>query len=483
MSFWSRLQQKKPTLGIRGKVVGIALGVTVLLMLSTIMYVRTTLHSHLGRELDRRTVAITRDVAARGAEPILTGNIFDLHRLAYDTLENNPDAVYVFFVDSTGGILAHTFKEYFPPALLDVEHKINGPGYSLRKFRTEDGILRDVAVPVLSGPDPDIFARVGLVDYSLQHALAAVTPRLMSISAVTFAMVSVIIYILVTLSTIRPLNSLLGSVQAVAQGNLSQRVTVNTSDELSTLASAFNHMTEQLETAHKARDHLMKTIIHSQEDERRRISRELHDETGQMLSTLMISLSFLERSTDLQDLKGKTAQFRELLLKSLEQVRLLAWHLTPAPLVDLGLEAALESMVRKYHESADWAISLLMEGLEHRRLPSEVEVTVYRVIQEALTNISRHARAKNVGIFLNCRDDRLMVMIEDDGVGFHPAEHERLEEKTSLGLRFMRERVSLVGGRLEVESGPGQGTVLYITIPLPPNGGDQHPGPTAAHDR
>ncbi len=467
MNFLSRLRRKIPTPGIRAKVIGIVLGATMLLTLSTLLYVNTILRITLDDQLDQKTISLTRDVAARSMEPILTNNIFKLHQLAYNTMDNNDDVIYVFFIDDTGNILAHTFKDYFPPDLLTIEHEGSGAGNSLRKFQTEEGVLRDAAAPVFPGPDPEETVRVGLVDYSLQEALAASTQRLLLISAITFVIMSIIVYFITTLTTIKPLNSLMNLVQAVAQGDLSQRATVKSGDELSILANNFNAMTQQLAQAQEARERLMQRIIHSQEDERRRISRELHDETGQMLSTLMISLHFLETCTNLNELKQKTAEFRQLLLKSLEQVRLLAWKLTPAPLIDLGLKAAIESNINKYRDY--WEINLRMEGLEHHRFPPETEVSIYRVTQEALTNIARHARAKNVDILLDCQGDKLLVTIEDDGVGF---DLEKLEEeselKTNLGLVSMQERISLAGGKLKIESSPGKGTTLHVSIPLLP---------------
>ncbi len=458
------------TQGIRAKVVLIVLGITVLLTLSTIFYVRATLRNTLAEQLDHRTISIARDVAGRSLEPILTDNIFKLHQLAHHAVENNEDVIYVLFVDVDNNILIHTFEEYLPPGILDVQHAAGNMEYSLKLFQTEEGVLRDVAVPVTPDQGLGINARLGLVDYSLQEAQASALRQLIFISVITFIIMIILVHFLITLIIIKPLNSLLDSVQAVSQGNLSQRAEVKAGDELSTLAKAFNTMTQQLAQAQQTRDNLMKNIIHSQEDERSRISRELHDETGQTLSTLMISLRLLEESTTFSELKHKTAEFSQLLQQSLEQVRLMAWKLTPTPLTDMGLKAALESYTNKYRNFVDWEINLEIDGMDNRRLPSEIELAVYRVIQEALTNIARHAHAETVDIFLNCHEHKLLVIIEDNGIGF---DVEKQKLKNSLGLTSMQERISLVGGKLKVESTPGKGTTLYMRIPLPPPGNDE----------
>ncbi|MFU8794933.1 MAG: histidine kinase [Dethiobacteria bacterium] len=472
-----RLNRKLPAPGILFKLIAIVLGATILVTLSAIFYMHTFLITTLADQLDKRTISIARDVAARSTEPILTNNIFMLYQLAHQTMENNEDLIYVFYLNNSGDIMAHTFKDYFPPDLLTVEHETGAGNNGIKKFQTEEGVLRDAAVYVFPGPDPDITVRVGLVDYRLQEALTESTRRLLLVSAITFVLMSFGIYFIATYTTIKPLNSLLKLVQAVTQGNLSQRVTVNSRDELSILAEAFNDMTRQLEQSQQTRNLLMKKIIHSQEDERRRISRELHDETGQMFCTLMISLEFLENADNLSELKQKAAEFRQLLQQSVEQVRHLAWQLTPAPLIDLGLKSALELIIKYYRDSAGWKITLQIEGMENRRLPSEIETSVYRAIQESLTNISRHASAENVAVLMNCQKNKLLVKIKDDGVGFDlKKQAEERGVKSSMGLISMQERISLVGGKLEIESSPGRGTTLSILISLPPPKNDTGPG-------
>lgn len=473
----SRIRQNIIRPGIRGKVIGIVLGATVLLALSSMLYIQTFLQAALAEQLDQKTISITRDVAARSVDPILTNNIFKLHQLAYDTLENNEDVIYVFFIDDAENILVHTFKEYFPPDLLEIEHTGGDRGYSLLKFQAEDGILRDLAVPVFPGPEQEITARVGVIDYSLQNTLAIATRELLLIALATFAALSVIAYFTTTLTAIKPLNSLLHSVEAVGRGDLSQQMTVKSGDEFSSLANAFQKMTQQLANAQLARDRLVKKIVYSQEEERQRISRELHDETGQMLSTMMISLSLLEKSKSLTEMKEQTADFRQILLQSLEQVRRLAWTLTPASLISLGLKAALESLINKYRDTPGLEIVFHFEEINSHRLPLEIESTVYRVIQEALTNIVRHARAEHVNIFVNRYENKILIAIEDDGIGFDLENvKDDCEQKTGMGLISIEERISLIGGKLKVEASPGKGTSFYICIPLPLQEGTHRAG-------
>lgn len=461
--------------GIRTRVIGIILGVTLIFTLVTVIYTHTTLQQTMEEQLDRKGMSLAQNQAARSVEPVLTNNIFELNELAYETLENNDDVVYVFLEDHEGNILAHTFQDYFPPELKEIEHDIEGnTGVSLRKFSAEDGVLRDIAVPVFETPEPDVKVRMGVMDYSIQAALTSITYQTLGISAATFVVLSILVYLFTTATTVRPLNSLLNSVQAVSQGDLSQEVKVNTRDELSQLAQAFNNMTRRLKHTREVRDSLLKRIINTQEEERHRISRELHDDTGQALNTLLISLQLLESSRDSSEFQQRSKELRDLLLQTLEQVRLLAWRLSPTPLADLGLKAALESFLNKYEEYTGWELQVNFEGLERRRLPSEIEASVYRIVQEALTNISRHAGARKVHVQVKALSHLLTVNITDDGAGFN-AEDFNLEESTqkSLGLTSMQERAALVGGTFQIDSASGKGTTVYVEVPLPEEGQEE----------
>lgn len=465
--FRKLLNLKIFNLGIRAKLMFIILGITTLLTLALMLYVHTILRAALAEQLDHKTISIARNVAARSMEPILTNNIFALHQVAYNTLENNDDVYYVFFEDGAGHILVHTFKDYFPPDLLGIKRSLTGKEYDMKKFMTEEGVLRDIAIPVDYENESQKIARIGLIDYSLQSALVTATRQLLLIALAVFLITSAIVYILTTIIAIKPINYLLYSVQAVAKGDLSQQVKVSSHDEISKLAAAFNIMTQRLAETRKVRDQLMKKLIYSQEEERRRISRELHDETGQSLMTMMIALRFLEESKDLNELKHRTEEFRSILKQSIEQVRLMAWNLTPTLLADLGLKNALESFIKKINKNRDWEISLQVKGLDNKRLAPEIEISAYRIVQEAMTNIAKHAQASKVSICLSCSEQTLEITIKDNGKGFNT---DKLKTEqgfaAGLGLISMQERVALLKGTFDIKSKPAQGTTIHVVLPL-----------------
>ncbi len=208
-----------------------------------------------------------------------------------------------------------------------------------------------------------------------------------------------------------------------------------------------------------ARDALRR-VVSAQELERRRLARELHDETGQALTSILLGLKSLEDAGSESELAESTGRLRDLVVTTLQDVRRLAVELRPKALDDFGLVPALERLVETFREQTGIEVDL-EPRLGEERLPSEVETTLYRITQEALTNVVKHAHAKRVSIVLTRRDGSISAVIEDDGQGFQ----ERQGSGNGLGLLGMEERVALVDGRLSVESSPGAGTTLSIEVP------------------
>jgi signal transduction histidine kinase len=209
-----------------------------------------------------------------------------------------------------------------------------------------------------------------------------------------------------------------------------------------------------------ARDALRR-VVAGQEVERRRLARELHDETGQALTSILLGLRAVEEAETPEAMRQAAADLRDLVVATLQDVRRLAVQLRPKALDDFGLSPALERLVQTFSEASGIRVELETQvGAE--RLPAEVETTLYRIVQEALTNVVKHAEAQNVSIFLVRRNGSVTAVIEDDGRGFDPA---RMHD-VGVGLLGMRERVALHDGRVTVESSPEGGTALAIEVPL-----------------
>jgi signal transduction histidine kinase len=207
-----------------------------------------------------------------------------------------------------------------------------------------------------------------------------------------------------------------------------------------------------------ARDALRRAI-EAQEAERRRLARELHDETGQALTSMLLGLAAVERADDENELRRGLGELRELVVATLQDVRRLAVELRPKALDDFGLVPALRRLGQSISETGE--LDVQVEALlGDRRLVPEAETAIYRFVQEALTNVIRHASARHVSVLLNRKNDAVSVVIDDDGVGFDAA-----TARSGVGLLGMRERVELLDGRLTVESTPGTGTTLILDLP------------------
>jgi signal transduction histidine kinase len=206
----------------------------------------------------------------------------------------------------------------------------------------------------------------------------------------------------------------------------------------------------------------MSRVVAAQELERKRLARELHDETGQALTSILLGLKALEQAVESEEGRAGVADLRELVVSTLQNVRRLAVELRPSALDDFGLAPALERLVHTHRQHAAIPVHLEIQ-LGDERLPSEIETTLYRMVQEALTNITKHAQPSAVSILLTRRASSVAMVVEDDGGGFEPGD----ARDGGLGLAGMRERVALVGGRLRVESAPGKGTTLAAEVPLP----------------
>ena len=209
-----------------------------------------------------------------------------------------------------------------------------------------------------------------------------------------------------------------------------------------------------------ARDALQR-VVTAQEAERRRLARELHDETGQALTSILLGLRAVEEAQTDEQRRDAVDGVRELVRTTLQDVRQLAVELRPTALDDFGLVAALERLTHTFSESTGIQLDL-ESSMPPERLPAETETALYRIVQEALTNIVKHARASRVSILLARKPTTVTVVIEDDGVGFDIAS----ARPDGLGLLGMRERVALLGGRMAIESTPGAGTTCLVEVPL-----------------
>lgn len=253
-----------------------------------------------------------------------------------------------------------------------------------------------------------------------------------------------------------------------AREELEERVAQRTAD----LARANEWLrAEVLERrlAEQARNALLRRLVAVQEEERVRIARELHDQMGQQLTALKLGVeSLASLRADGEDRTARLRQLLELTRRIGHDMHRIAWELGPAALEELDLPAALSHYAEEWSEQSGVPVQFRCTGPWNGRLPRQVETTLYRVAQEALTNVAKHASASRLGLLLNRHNDELVVIIEDNGVGFDPDDtRETARSEHKLGLVGMKERVQAVGGVLQIESTPGRGTTVFVRVPIP----------------
>jgi two-component system sensor histidine kinase UhpB len=304
------------------------------------------------------------------------------------------------------------------------------------------------------------------------------------------ALFSLLVNMLLLRASFRPLFSLLHTIRAVGSGETEERALVTSSDpEIGELARAFNSMLDRLETARREQAML---ILQAQEEERRRLALELHDESSQNLTALLVHTEILSQS--LHALPGTTitadarAQLDEglkylsgLTQRTLDNVRTLAQQLRPSVLDDLGLQAAFRWLAEDARQRLQLTVELQVSGIEDAARtrpaggqaafsrPAPHETVLFRIAQESLTNIARHAHAHRVCISLKQDREYISLQVRDDGCGFDPLLHRK-----GLGIFGMHERAALLDGTFTIQSHPGEGTLVQAALPLPANGVEEH---------
>jgi signal transduction histidine kinase len=240
-----------------------------------------------------------------------------------------------------------------------------------------------------------------------------------------------------------------------------------------TLEGRVAERTGQLSRANEVRDLLRLQLVQAEEQERARLARELHDEVGQHLTALGLGLQALsDVAPPGSEVDRRAGQLRELVASLSQEMHALAIRLRPKALDDFGLKAAIDAYVDAWSQRSGITIDLHATSIE--RLSPNVESAIYRVVQEALTNVARHSRATRASVVVERRDGQVVAIIEDDGRGFDARSGGDLREHGGLGLLGIHERASLLGGSAQVESTVGTGTTVIVRIPLSAPAGSHH---------
>ena len=445
---FQRFWEVAGAVSIRVKVLGIVIGVIVLLGVFVTLQMRSVLTRTLQYQLLEQGDALVNQFA-EGAAPMIRIRDFERARaylidrqIHYSSDGHNTDVIFITIDSSAGEV---STWEGSAPVDLD----------------TKSLITLQTAVP-----GTDAVLTLGMGDATVEQTVSEVTLQLLAITLVMVAVGFAAAFFLTWILT-RPIYDLVKATQSVAEGDFSQRVERWANDEIGDLAVAFNSMTASLAQAEverqereKLRSQYVNKVITAQEEERKRIARELHDSTGQSLTSLLVGLKNL-KAVDNAAVPERIEELRDIVGHTLDEVRQMAWQLRPSALDDLGLVSALQRYITDFQKRFNVQVDFVAKGIDGR-LPVEFETSIYRMVQEALTNIARHAQATAASVIIDRRHNTLRVIIEDNGVGFLPS----ARREKSLGLQGIRERAALLNGTLTIEAEPGHGTSLFIAMPL-----------------
>jgi len=466
---FSRLLWPLLSVPIYFKIAGIGALVAVLFSSVTLYQIRTSMVRILSQILEQRAFSTAISVSSRLERPVVTDDLFAVHQLLGRVIESSPDIRYIIVQDSDGRVVAHTFAKQVPPDLeLAAPRNVPARG-KLQVLASPEGLIFDATVPILGGIAGKL--RLGFNDQMIVRELWAINRPVLWTMALCVIIGQGLAFVLTHILA-RPIHNLVRATNRIRMGDFDYNAEVCSGDEIGKLALAFNEMARALQKYRReiqekeaARVSLIERIVLAQEEERMSIARELHDELGQSLLALLLAIQSAPAGNAFsaplrQDLQLK---IRELV----DEVHRLAHGMRPSILDDYGLDSALRRYVEEVSERFRVPIDYqCISPSEGERLPGPIEVALYRIAQEAITNIVRHARASWASVVLLQQDRSVTLLIEDDGVGFDPTSVKANAPKGCLGLIGMKERVALLGGNLAVESVPGSGTTIQVRIPL-----------------
>ena len=479
-------------LSIYYKINGIIIGMLLLLScIIGVIMIRTT-SQLLDQQIEQRGAEVGTYIAVLSSNDILLDDQYALFDRINKTKNNTEDVRYILITDSAGRILANTFAGNLPKGLTvtPLPPPNNNflssysqadiiSGHQVIKFSSNEGPLREIIVPIENGAIG--FVRVGMLENSTQQLLKKkldeffITTFLVCLLAVIGA--TYLAYVI-----INPLRSLTRAAEQIQRGNLSVQAEVKAEDEVGQLTTVFNEMVNSLQEKDFENNRLLtelrdkealRTILINrlftiQEEERKRISRELHDETNQSLASLLAYMKVLLSKLTDDNQRELLLGARDVAINVLGGLRKMAVELRPPILDDLGITVAIAKYVNNFSREQHITISFSAPD-EKLVISNEVALALYRILQESLTNISKHACATEATISLqkaNHAPETITLIITDNGVGLRPGELEIARQNNRLGVYGMKERTELLGGVFNFHSMSGHGTRITVILPI-----------------
>lgn len=411
---------------------------------------------------------------------VLLDNKFAIYEQLVDTLNQNEQIKYIIVTSPEGKIISSTFVKGFPvglPVYREKSQEYENELFDIVVYDSNEGNIREY----MYTPNNNI---IGSIRVGLKESI------MLEIMKEKFIQIILTIFIICVVSSIlatyyawhflQPIEMLSKAVKEISKGNYDISVDRIGNDELGYLMQIFNNMARRLSKKErentyllselrKKEEHnslLMAQLFRAQEDERQRISQELHDGTSQTMVSILTYLRILHDKLTTKEQKDFLAGIRELISQTLDSIRALAVNLHPPLLKDLGLIVAIEKFLDMVQQtSTDIKIKFEYQG-DFSKLPDMLALVCYRIIQEGITNIVKHANARRAKVKIFYEETKIRMEIIDNGIGFDEETAQRAKLNQHLGLRSMQKRIELLQGEFEIISKMNEGTIIKIVIPV-----------------
>lgn len=464
---------------LRIKLIGLAAFSTIFLGFVIIYFMTSFYKGEISRNAKFMSKATGRRVAEDAARFILNRNTNQLNKLLRNEIKNNNGILYIIVENNKGMVVTSVFRKGFYLNIVNNVLTVNNNRNHISIIKLASAVygkILDTSVPILNG-------KLGIVKVgvSLRHIkgffFTQEAPLFYKYISAIIILTAIWLYLLFEAIAWRfstPIIKLWEATEKIKKGDYD--VCVHTShtlsgDEIGKLSKAFNEMALSLREAEQERiknedlrKNFISSVINAQEEERKNVSRDLHDSVGQFLSSVKIKLRMLDDVNELDEIKNKIHQIRGDLTEGLSLIHDIAKNLRPSVLDEMGLVNAINLYIADtVKNNPGIKVDFYPINIENYKLDKHIEINIYRIVQEAVLNAIRHACANSITIILDkVYEGKIRGIIEDDGMGFGRCDN----NKEYLGINGMKERAKLFGGELTVESETNLGTVVKFNIPI-----------------
>lgn len=467
-------------LKINQKILGSIIASLLFLSLILGIIIWNSLTDTMAKELKKHGESVAENIASMSSDYILIDDYYAIHLLITRAQQANEDIRYILVFNSKQVLVGHTFPEYIPKGIVHA-HNPDGSKQDLAVLTSDEGKIHDVLVPIEEGEVG--FVRVGMSEKQpKEYTLSKIGDLILATFLV--CLVAVGIAYMTTRIITKPINNLVDTASGISAGNLSLRAPVVGDEDLRKLARVFNEMADnlissrskvekllkELQEKERLRDTLISKLLSAQEDERKRISRELHDETSQALASLMVTMRVLADEAQDKEQKALLYTSRDIAASILREIRDLALELRPPILDDIGLIPAIRKYTENFKDKYSIAVMLDIPEYPIPPIDNQTSLAFYRITQESLTNIAKHTIATKIMIKIWLEDKSIKITILDNGHGIQKADFKMARQQHRIGIYGMQERAELLGGEFLIQAAQMGGTEVVVAIPITQKG-------------